>query len=92
MASGLFSNGTFSVGGVDLDVASLLDAARTPTGKLTVAVVAPSIAIFFWFWVAYQTSPLRKYPGPFLAGTLMFHWCQLTRARSHPNPTPPPFR
>jgi len=77
MAPGLFSNGTFSVGGVDVDLASVLEAARTPTGKLTVAVVAPSIAILFWFWVAYQTSPLRKYPGPFLAGAVMFHCVSL---------------
>ncbi|KAK0609431.1 cytochrome P450 [Immersiella caudata] len=42
--------------------------AQTTTRKPTIAVVAPSIALFLWFWVAYQTSPLRKQPGPFLAG------------------------
>lgn len=61
-------NTTWSVGGVDVDVASVLEAAQTTRGKLSILVVAPSIAVFLWFWVAYQTSPLRKYPGPFLAG------------------------
>ncbi|KAK0649763.1 cytochrome P450 [Cercophora newfieldiana] len=56
-----WSNGTWSVGGVDFNVSS-------NAGKATIAVIAPSIACFLWFWVAYQTSPLRKYPGPFLAG------------------------
>lgn len=32
------------------------------------AVLVPAITIFVWFFVAYQTSPLKKYPGPFLAG------------------------
>lgn len=31
-------------------------------------VLVPAITIFIWFFVAYQTSPLKKYPGPFLAG------------------------
>ena len=26
------------------------------------------LAIFLWFVVSYYTSPLRRYPGPFLAG------------------------
>lgn len=34
----------------------------------------PSITVFLWFLVAYQTSPLKKYPGPFLAG-----WTNLWR-------------
>ena len=32
------------------------------------AVLVPAITLFLWFFVAYQTSPLKKYPGPFLAG------------------------
>jgi hypothetical protein len=36
--------------------------------KLAALVLAPSIAVFLWFFVAYQTSPLKQYPGPFLAG------------------------
>ena len=32
------------------------------------AVVAPALTIFLWFLVSYYTSPLKKYPGPFLAG------------------------
>jgi hypothetical protein len=36
--------------------------------KLSAIVLAPSVAVFLWFFVAYQTSPLKKYPGPFLAG------------------------
>ncbi|KAG9255792.1 cytochrome P450 [Emericellopsis atlantica] len=31
-------------------------------------VLAPAVAVLLWFIVAYQTSPLKKYPGPFLAG------------------------
>lgn len=50
---------------------TVLDAARTTTGKLTLLIVGPSVACLVWFWVAYQTSPLRKYPGPFLAGELL---------------------
>jgi len=41
---------------------------ESSTGMLTVLAIAPSVACLLWFWVAYQTSPLRKYPGPFLAG------------------------
>lgn len=36
--------------------------------KLSAIVLGPSVAVFLWFFVAYQTSPLKKYPGPFLAG------------------------
>lgn len=35
---------------------------------VSAAVFVPAITIFMWFFVAYQTSPLKKYPGPFLAG------------------------
>ncbi|KAK4156595.1 Pisatin demethylase [Chaetomidium leptoderma] len=52
--------------GSALDLTSLL--AGVWGNKLSVLVLAPSIAVFLWFFVAYQTSPLKKYPGPFLAG------------------------
>ncbi|KAK4096345.1 cytochrome P450 [Parathielavia hyrcaniae] len=42
--------------------------------KLAALVLAPWIAVFLWFLVAYQTSPLKRYPGPFLAG-----WTNLWR-------------
>ena len=48
------------------DVNALI--AAVLANKLAVVVLAPSIAVFFWFFVSYQTSPLKKYPGPFLAG------------------------
>lgn len=51
---------------LDWDWNTVLTAAQS--SKLTLLVVAPSIACFLWFFVAYQTSPLKKYPGPFLAG------------------------
>lgn len=57
---------------VDWDWDSILTAAQS--SKLTLILVAPSIACFLWFFVAYQTSPLKKYPGPFLAG-----WTNLWR-------------
>lgn len=41
---------------------------------VTIAGAVPSITIFLWFSVAYQTSALKKYPGPFLAG-----WTNLWR-------------
>jgi hypothetical protein len=43
--------------------------------KLAALVLAPSIAVFLWFLVAYQTSPLKQYPGPFLAGMLYLFPC-----------------
>ncbi len=36
--------------------------------KLIVLILSPAIAVFLWLLVSYQTSPLKKYPGPFLAG------------------------
>lgn len=39
-----------------------------------IVLVAPVVTLFLWFFVSYHTSPLKKYPGPFLAG------------RSTPNP------
>ncbi|KXX74662.1 Pisatin demethylase [Madurella mycetomatis] len=56
------------------DMGSVLAAVSPGTKLLGVLVVAPSIACFLWFYVAWQTSPLKKYPGPFLAG-----WTNLWR-------------
>jgi hypothetical protein len=52
--------------GSALDLASVLSGVAQH--KLSVLVLAPAIALFLWFLVAYQTSPLKKYPGPLLAG------------------------
>ncbi|KAM7195564.1 Pisatin demethylase [Naviculisporaceae sp. PSN 640] len=53
----------------------ILAIAGPQTVKLvTIFGLVPSFTIFFWFFVAYQTSPLKKYPGPFLAG-----WTNLWR-------------
>ncbi|KAM0547823.1 hypothetical protein ACHAPJ_010169 [Fusarium lateritium] len=40
----------------------------------TAVVVVPVLSIVAWWVVAYFTSPLRKYPGPYLAG-----WTNLWR-------------
>lgn len=50
------------------DVTSFL--AGTLGARLLALILAPTVAVFLWFFVAYQTSPLKRYPGPFLAGTL----------------------
>ncbi|KAK3391826.1 cytochrome P450 [Sordaria brevicollis] len=36
--------------------------------------VASLVTLFLWFFISYQTSPLKKYPGPALAG-----WTNLWR-------------
>lgn len=37
--------------------------------RLAVAlIVVPLASLFLWFTVSWATSPLRKFPGPFLAG------------------------
>ena len=36
--------------------------------KAALVFLTPAITIFLWFFVSYHTSPLKKYPGPFLAG------------------------
>ncbi|KAK4194406.1 putative cytochrome P450 E-class, group I [Triangularia verruculosa] len=37
--------------------------------RLAVTVtVVPIITLFLWFAISWATSPLRRYPGPFLAG------------------------
>lgn len=65
-ASPAANGGLPPTGGSALDLTSLL--AGVLANKLTAVVLAPSVAVFLWFFVAYQTSPLKKYPGPFLAG------------------------
>lgn len=60
------TRGSFSREASGWDLGSVLGSAWA--NKLGVFVLAPSIAVFLWFSVAYQTSPLKKYPGPFLAG------------------------
>ena len=35
---------------------------------LVLLFLVPSITCFLWFFVSYHTSPLKQYPGPFLAG------------------------
>ena len=36
-------------------------------------VVVPFLSITAWWIVAYFTSPLRKYPGPSLAGEIFLN-------------------
>ncbi|KAK0634755.1 cytochrome P450 [Bombardia bombarda] len=42
--------------------------------KLGILILGPLVTTFLWFLVSYQTSPLKRYPGPFLAG-----WTNLWR-------------
>lgn len=49
-----------------LDWVALLQTARQY--KASILLLTPAITIFLWFFVSYQLSPLKKYPGPFLAG------------------------
>jgi len=37
-------------------------------GVVVTVVVIPVVTLFVWFTVSWLVSPLRKYPGPFLAG------------------------
>lgn len=50
--------------------------AAVRSNKAALLVLTPAITIFLWFFVSYHTSPLKKYPGPFLAG-----WTNLWRLR-----------
>lgn len=55
-------------GGLEsFDWAALLAGAREY--KAGILLLTPAITIFLWFFVSYQLSPLKKYPGPFLAGS-----------------------
>jgi hypothetical protein len=65
-ASPAANGGIPPAGGSALDPTALL--AGVWGNKLSALVLAPSVAVFLWFFVAYQTSPLKRYPGPFLAG------------------------
>ncbi|KAK3940293.1 Pisatin demethylase [Diplogelasinospora grovesii] len=47
---------------------------KSVAGLATLLVVVPLATVFGWFALSYFTSPLRKYPGPFLAG-----WTNLWR-------------
>lgn len=55
-------------GAEGLDWVALLESARQY--KAGIMLLTPAITIFLWFFVSYQLSPLKKYPGPFLAGML----------------------
>lgn len=74
-ASPAANSGVPPTEGSALDLTALL--AGVWGNKLSAIVLAPSVAVFLWFFVAYQTSPLKKYPGPFLAGMVQ------TRAGPH---------
>lgn len=67
-ASPAAAHGSLPTGTPEFDLAQVL--AGVWGHKLSILVLAPSVAVFLWFFVAYQTSPLKKYPGPFLAGPL----------------------
>ncbi|KAK4225379.1 Pisatin demethylase [Podospora fimiseda] len=41
---------------------------RALLGRVATAVLVPLVALFIWTVVAWIRSPLRRYPGPFLAG------------------------
>ena len=53
-------------GGLNLEWQSFL---ADPVKLAGVIVAAPVVTVFLWFTVAFYTSPLKKFPGPFLAGT-----------------------
>ncbi|KAI1078502.1 cytochrome P450 [Whalleya microplaca] len=42
--------------------------AGSPSNKLATVVVTITIAVSLWFFLSYQFSPLKQYPGPLLAG------------------------
>ncbi|KAL1838075.1 hypothetical protein VTJ49DRAFT_3095 [Mycothermus thermophilus] len=42
--------------------------------KFSAFILAPSISLLLWLFIAYHTSPLKRYPGPFLA-----RWTNLYR-------------
>jgi len=54
-------------------------------GVVVTLVVAPVVTLFVWFTVSWLVSPLRKYPGPFLAGytNLWRLWAVRTRKYHH---------
>lgn len=68
-----------SAGVEGLDWVALLETARQY--KAGILLLTPAVTIFLWFFVSYQLSPLKKYPGPFLAG--------MSPARFTPTPPSP---
>ncbi|KAL3293974.1 benzoate 4-monooxygenase cytochrome p450 [Colletotrichum asianum] len=42
--------------------------------KASIVLLTPALSCFVWFVFSWSTSPLKKYPGPFLAG-----WTNLWR-------------
>lgn len=38
------------------------------SNKTAVVLTTSAAAVFSWFFISYHTSPLKQYPGPFLAG------------------------
>ena len=57
-------NGTQAARG--FEPSTILEAVHSH--KSTIFVTAPLVSLFLWYFIAWQTSPLKKYPGPFLAG------------------------
>lgn len=43
-----------------------------PPKKSVVVSLVPVIVLLVWYFISYQISPLKKYPGPWLAGLLLF--------------------
>lgn len=46
----------------------LLDGVPPIDSPVTLFVLLPLATVISWYAVQYFTSPLRKYPGPFLGG------------------------
>jgi hypothetical protein len=42
------------------------------SSKTAVVVTTSAAAVFSWFFISYHTSPLKQYPGPYIAGKTMF--------------------
>ncbi|KAF6802151.1 hypothetical protein CSOJ01_11806 [Colletotrichum sojae] len=62
----------FSHNGTSSQWESLLN--RAQTHKMSICLFTPAVLCFLWFFITWQMSPLKKYPGPFLAG-----WTNLWR-------------
>lgn len=55
-----------SNGALPQNFPEFLDAVKS--NKAALVFLTPAITVFLWYLVSYYTSPLKKYPGPFLAG------------------------
>ncbi|KAL2264593.1 hypothetical protein VTJ83DRAFT_7103 [Remersonia thermophila] len=54
--------------------------------KLTALVLGPSLAVVLWLFIADYTSPLKRYPGPFLARwTNLYRWWQVYKGNYAPH-------